>query len=348
MKYKNKFVVITGSILLIIATGCSKYTTEEVDPTPTPSPTIDVVPTAAPVPTPTPAAYRMPLTGLPAVQPMVTRPVLVTVENSPQARPQTGLDKADVVYEVLAEGEITRFLAIYQSQQVDAIGPVRSMRPYFVQIGDGFDAVLVHAGWSSDAMAMMQQKKINHLDQVYGDDAFYWRSKERKAPHNLYTSTEKIQQGVEKRKFRQEWDPRSINFANENTRMFLEQSGQTVTIPYPSGYKVSYEYDVTSKLYKRSMLGKPHLDKETNEQLTAKNLMIIEAAHKVLDKEGRRAVDVMGPGKGIILQEGRAQKISWERKNGIIRAFLNDREIPMLAGTTWVQIVPTGTIVTVE
>lgn len=346
MKFRNKFVMLTGAILLITVTGCSKYVSEE--PTPTPAPTIDVVPTAVPVPTPTPAAYRMPLTGLPAVQPMVTRPVLVTVENSPQARPQSGLDKADVVYEVLAEGEITRFLAIYQSQQADAIGPVRSMRPYFVQIGDGFDAVLVHAGWSSDAMVMMQQKKINHLDQVYGDDAFYWRSKERKAPHNLYTSTEKIQQGVEKRKFRQEWDPRSINFASENTRMFLEQSGQTVNIPYPSGYKVSYEYDLTSKLYKRSMLGKPHLDKETKEQLTAKNLMIIEAAHKVLDKEGRRAVDVLGPGKGIILQEGRAQNVTWERKNGIIRALLNGKEIPMLAGNTWVQIVPTGTKVTIE
>lgn len=340
---QNALVMLIGVILLVAITGCSTETSEEVVPTPIPVATIQ--PTAEP--TPTPSGYRMPLTGLPASEPMQTRPVLITVENSPQARPQTGLDKADVVYEVLAEGEITRFLAIYQSQKVDTIGPVRSMRPYFVEIGDGYDAVLVHAGWSSDAMAMMQQKKTNHLDQVYGDDAFYWRSKERKAPHNLYTSTEKIGQGVVKRKFRQEWNERSLTYASENSRVFLEQSAQTIEIPYLMGYKVSYEYDLTSKLYKRSMLGKPHLDKETNQQLTAKNLMIIEAQHKVLDKEGRRDVDVMGPGKGIIIQEGRAQNITWERKNGIIRAFLNGKEVPLLSGNTWVQIVPIGTIVTI-
>ncbi|TCZ78456.1 DUF3048 domain-containing protein [Paenibacillus albiflavus] len=341
-----KFGMLTGALLLATVAGCSKYSSEDVVLTPTPTITAGPAPTLEP--TPTPAPFRMPLTGLPATELMQTRPVLITVENSPPARPQSGLNHADIVYEVLAEGEITRFLAIYQSQSVETIGPVRSMRPYFVQIGDGYDAVLVHAGWSPDAMAMMQQKKSNHLDQVYGDDQFYWRSNERKAPHNLYTSTAKIQEGVVKRKFRQDWNVQSLNFASENTKMFLDQSGQSVEIPYLMGYTVSYEYDVTNRLYKRSMLGKPHLDKETSEQLTTKNLLIIEANHKVLDNEGRRDVDVLGPGKGIILQEGRAQNITWERHDGIIRAYLNGKEIPLLPGNTWVQIVPTGTKVKIE
>lgn len=77
------------------------------------------------------------------------------VENAPQARPQTGLDQADIVYEILAEGEITRFVSVFQSHEATTIGPVRSIRPYFVEIGDALDAVIVHAGWSQEAMDMM-------------------------------------------------------------------------------------------------------------------------------------------------------------------------------------------------
>ncbi|WP_442603059.1 DUF3048 C-terminal domain-containing protein [Paenibacillus sp. KN14-4R] len=78
-------------------------------------------------------------------------------------------------------------------------------------------------------------------------------------------------------------------------------------------------------------------------QLAATNLVVIETEHQVLDKEGRRSVNVNGPGRGVILQEGKSQQITWERNDGMIRAFANGSEIPLLAGTTWVQIVPIGT-----
>jgi hypothetical protein len=222
------------------------------------------------------------------------------------------------------------------------------MRPYFVEIGDGLDAILVHAGWSPDAMALMIEKKSAHLDQVYGDDAFYWRSSERKMPHNLYTSTDKMAQGAEKRKFRTAWNGPRLLFAEPDKGLPLEQSGLSVEIPYLLGYKVSYAYDAATGLYKRSMAGQPHLDKETGKQLTAKNVLIIETRHRVLDKEGRRDVDVYGPGSGYMLQNGKSQKIAWERKNGVIRAYAGSREVPLLPGQTWVQIVPTGTKVTIE
>lgn len=343
---KMKVLALIASVMLLMLAGCSKYEATNIDPSITPEPSS--APTPVPVETEPPVVYRAPLTGLPAEEAIANRPVLITVENSPQARPQSGLDKADIIYEVLAEGEITRFLAIYQSQNAETIGPVRSMRPYFVEIGDGLDAVLVHAGWSPDAMVKMKEKKSEHLDQVYGDDAFYWRSKERKAPHNLYTSTAKINEGIEKRKFRQDWNERSLPFVESEAALFLEQSGKSVEIPYLHGYSVSYEYDMESKLYKRTMAGKPHVDKETEQQLTAKNIMIIETQHKVLDNEGRRAVDVFGPGQGYLLQEGRAQSITWERKNGLIRAYANGREVPLISGVTWVQIVPNLSKVNIE
>jgi len=336
-------VALLLAVSMLLVAGCGAKEAIQPSPMPpSPSPIVTETP-APPSPTPTPPSMFAPLTGLPVASPLLNRPMLVTVENSPQARPQSGLMKADIVYEVLAEGEITRFLAIYQSQQADIIGPVRSMRPYFVEIGDGLDAVLVHAGWSEDAMAMMQQKKSAHLDQVYGDDAFYWRSKEREAPHNLYTSTELMNKGSVARKFRQEWNIRKFPFSQLTVSIPLEQSGASVEIPYLLGYKVSYAYDAASGVYKRTMAGKPHFDKETGEQLTAKNILIIETKHQVLDNVGRRSVNVYGPGPGYLLQDGKSQKIVWERKNGAIRAYVDGRELPLLPGQTWVQIVPTGT-----
>ncbi|WP_166243990.1 DUF3048 domain-containing protein [Paenibacillus turpanensis] len=156
--------------------------------------------------------FRFPLTGLAAEKEVKDRPVAVMVENSPAARPQSGLHQADVVYEVLAEGEITRFVAIYQSSPAERIGPVRSIRPYLVKLGDGHDALLVHAGWSPDAMELMQRNKLNHFDQVYGDDKYYWRDSSRKAPHNLYTSIAKIREGAEDKKFRAEWKGGALAF----------------------------------------------------------------------------------------------------------------------------------------
>ncbi|ULL13710.1 DUF3048 domain-containing protein [Paenibacillus sp. H1-7] len=290
------------------------------------------------------AAYRFPLTGAVSGEPVHDRPVTVMVENAPQARPQSGLDQADLVYEILAEGEITRFVAVYQAQAPKVIGPVRSIRPYFVKLGEALDAVIVHAGWSQDAMDLIAAHKLEHLDEVYGDGAYYWRASDRKMPHNLYTSIEKIRQGAEKKKFRTEWNLQEARFAFAADQPPLTD-GKPVTkatVNYIRGYNVTYQYNPNSGLYDRFMAGKPHVDKETGKQLTAANILVCESKHQVLDSEGRRDVDVDGPGKGYLLQGGRMKEVTWEQKNGMIRAFSDGRELAMVPGQTWIQIVPEG------
>lgn len=301
--------------------------------------------------TPTPPPFRAPLTGLGSETEIKERPYMVMVENAPQARPQSGLQEADVVFEILAEGEITRFVSVYQSRPAEVIGPVRSIRPYFVELGDMLDAVIVHAGWSQDAMNLLTSRKLNHLDQVYGDSAFYWRSSERKAPHNLYTSTAKIAEGAVARKFRKEWNGNGLLFAQTGTPAPAVGAGAQalhVQIPYIRGYVVSYDYDAAKNRYLRSMDGKPHADKETGEQLSARNLLVLEAKHAVLDNEGRRSVDVTGPGKGVLLQEGHALDVTWQQKNGMLRVYSAGAEVPLLPGNTWVQVVPEGTSLQLE
>jgi hypothetical protein len=275
------------------------------------------------------------------------------VENAPQARPQSGLQQADLVFEVLAEGEITRFVSVFQSQPAEIIGPVRSIRPYFVELGEMLDAVIVHAGWSQDAMNLLQSHKLNHLDQVYGDHAFYWRATDRKAPHNLYTSTAKIAEGAETRKFRSEWKRKELLFAQTAASPGASASVVTtpasrVQIPYIRGYVVSYDYDTSKGIYLRSMDGQPHADKESGIQLHTRNLLVLEAKHAVLDKEGRRSVDVTGPGKGTLMQEGKALSVTWQQKDGMLRVYAGSSEVPLLPGNTWVQIVPEGTALQME
>lgn len=296
--------------------------------------------------TPTPVGTGAPLTGLPTELSLTARPVMVMVENSPKARPQTGLDQADIIYEVLAEGEITRFLTIFHSKAPEVIGPVRSIRPYFVEIGEELDAVMVHAGWSQEAMNLLAGHKLDHFDEVYGDTAYYWRDKSRKMPHNLYTSMEKIRQGIQNKKKREEWTGVSLKYYTTAAAGPTGSAALEVSIPYIAGYDVSYTYDNTTKQYKRFMEGKPHIDRVTEQQLTASNILIIETEHRILDKVGRRNVDVFGPGKGYLVQAGVVRNVTWENKDGLIRAFIDSVEAELLPGQTWVQIVPNGSKVT--
>lgn len=291
--------------------------------------------------------YAFPLTGIGTDQEVKERPVMVMVENQAKARPQSGLNEADLIYEILAEGDITRFVAVFQSHSPKVIGPVRSIRPYFVEIGDGLDALIVHAGWSQEAMNLLTERKLAHFDEVYGDGGYYWRDDSRKPPHNLYTSIEKIRLGAEKRKLRTEWKNPEIKFAADGVNLPGIPANE-VGIHYIQKYYVNYKYDEASKRYLRFMEGKPHTDKQTGEQLSAKNILIVEAKHQIVDDYGRRHVDVHGPGNGYLVQEGKVREVTWERKNGIIRAFINGEEAELLPGNTWIQVIPIGSKVSFQ
>jgi hypothetical protein len=303
-----------------------------------------------------------PFTGLPVERELTERPIMVLVENSPQARPQTGLDEADLVYELLAEGDITRFAAVFHSRSPEVIGPVRSLRPYFAELGEGLDAYIVHAGWSPAAKEMLIKRKLHHFDEVYGDGEYYWRDKKRKMPNNLYTSIQLIRQGVQDKKYRLDWnkpkpilmepqaggaavagrEPESGGPQTERSDV-NEQLAAKATIAYMRSYSVSYEYEPERGVYLRSMNGKPHNDAATGKTLSAANVVICFAPHRVVDSVGRREIDLSGPGEAILLRDGKRMNATWERKDGLIRIYRNGKEIGLKPGQTWVQIVPPAT-----
>lgn len=281
-----------------------------------------------------------PLTGLGVNEDLPKRIVTVMINNAPEARPQSGLDKADIVYEVLSEGSITRFVSLYHSQQPKKIGPVRSIRPYYIDIASGFDSIMVHAGGSPAALTTLRNRGMAHLDEIYNAGSYFWRESFRRAPHNLYTDLEQIWTGSRTLGFREEATIPNVLFADPEAEV-RGDAAETIQLRYPGGYRVSYEFDEDTGRYNRFTSGKAHTDLTTGEQLSATNVLVIFSRHRILDHEGRREVDVFGPGRGYIFQKGKGREIAWERKDGLIRAYAPDgKEIPMRPGNTWVNILP--------
>ncbi len=195
-------------------------------------------------------------------------------------------------------------------------------------------------------MNVITQRKLDHFDQVYGDDEYYWRDKSRKMPHNLYTSVESIRQGAVDKKMRSEWRDPLLVFAEDDSVPADRLTFSEVKINYYNGYYVKYRFDATSGRMMRDMLGEPHIDRESGDTLAADNVLICYTDHRVLDKIGRQQVDVTGPDRGWLAQKGTYTEVTWENKDGAIRAFGTDgTELPLLPGQTWVQVVPQSSVI---
>jgi hypothetical protein len=284
--------------------------------------------------------YTAPLTGIGSNTPYDPRITMVIIENHPQARPQSGLNKADMVYEVLAEGGITRFAAFYQSEHPENVGPVRSIRTYFIRLAEGFDALLVHAGWSPEAQSIITKEKKPSVNGLFWDNKpqYFWRDKSRKAPHNMYTNFEYIKEVANRLKYNEEGKIPQFLFKDKSEEMTGNPAAD-ITIKYNASYKVGYTYDSGSKLYQRSINEKPHTDLITGETLTATNLLVIETKHKVLDSEGRLSIDLASGGNGYLFQRGKVIDVTWKNVDGVIQAFKDGEQMKLYPGKTWVNIV---------
>lgn len=266
-------------------------------------------------------------------------PLAVVIDNVRQARPQSGLNRADIVYEVLAEGGIPRFLAIYYcgGRSEQRIGPVRSARTYFISIAEQFDAVLVHAGGSPQALTQINEGKIRSLNQFKFPKA-YFRDPARRPPHNLFTNTSRLLNVAEEVDLR---GPDTIKGPLFNAGEVSGSEAGTIRISYPTT-RVTYEYDSNAKEYLRSMNGVPHRDAVTGDRLRAKNVIIQFAEHRVIDRAGRLDIDLVGEGRAIFFTGGRRMEGSWSRQSETEPFRYEDstgNPFRLAAGQTWVEVI---------
>jgi len=280
----------------------------------------------------------------------VTRPYGVMIDNHVGARPQSGLSMADVVYEALAEGPITRYLLIIPQDEEGVLGPVRSARPYFIDFALDYGSLYAHAGGSEDAFSALSRLKVASLDGLSSGEAAFYRISERRAPHNLYTTTA----GLEKEALRkgysltQEEPVSDLTVYDRFKPLEGDLKVQAFEVIYkpasasdPVGYGVSYHYDESRRVYERRVNLSEQRDAATGELITAGNILIIEMTHQVLDDAGRRALGHIGGGEGYYLTGGEKVPIEWtkESRQTPMTFSLDSQPVVFNPGRIFVQVV---------
>ncbi|MCQ6561640.1 DUF3048 domain-containing protein [Paenibacillus mendelii] len=329
-------------LLAVIVAGCSsKEQQPPVEDVIAPPP-VETAPEDDGIVVPAEPDFTAPLTGLKQDTAADKRAIAVMINNMSKARPQSGLPHADMVWEVLAEGGITRLVAIFQSDDFpDAIGPIRSIRPYLIELGETYGGLLVHAGGSPDAYAILQKQKKPYLDEITNAGSYYWRDKSRKAPHNLYSNLEKLRQGADKKNYKTDVPVPVYPFAEEGATAGGSPATQVGISFLLKNYKVSYAYDPATRLYARSINDKPHTDLTTEKQLTTTNIVVLGAKQTVYDDIGRLKIDLESGGPAMLVQLGQAVDCTWERSgDGVIRIMKDGKELPFVPGKTYYHIVP--------
>lgn len=321
-------VLIGGGFVLVRSMEKPQVTIENsVVPQPEPEPEL-------------PKTVPSRLTGVEVARELNDLPATaVMIENSPDARPQAGLLQADMVFEAIAEGGITRFLALYQESKPDYIGPVRSARPYYIDFAASFDAGYAHAGGSGEALAIIRAEGIKDIDHGANGGAFQ-RVSNRYAPHNLYTSRDALLNAHNSRgygasnykSFERKADsaaaPEAVNARGVDFRVSSNQ------------YNVHYDYDAGTNSYKRVMAGRPHTDERSGAQLNPKVVVALIMPHRYA---GIYSVyQTTGSGQAFVFQDGMSQPATWEkagRKSELILKDAAGAPLKLNAGQTWLTLL---------
>ena len=283
------------------------------------------------------------------------RPIAVMIDNHSDAWPQAGLNKAYMVYEIVVEGGETRLMALFKGQDLDEIGPVRSARHYFIDYAMENDAIYVHFGQSPQAQSDIKKYSINDINGIAEDGTTFWRVKDKAAPHNAVTSTEKLMQSAKNKKFRTTSKEKSVlKYTTEEVNLEEGIIADEVTIPHSNLQTVKYKYDEDSKKYVRYARGKEQTDWETKETVETKNIIITFCDNYTLsdvENKGRQGLKNIGTFDGYYITNGKAIKIKCTknaRDEKTVYKDLQGNEIKVNDGNTFVNICPTNAKVQIE
>ncbi len=285
-----------------------------------------------------------------------TRPVGVMIDNVREAWPHAGLNDAYLVYEIIVEGGYTRLFALFKDTNPSVIGPVRSLRHYYIDYALENDAVLVRFGNSPKALNDISKLQVANLDGIINPGNMFWRdSSLTKAPHNAFTSMENIRKQIKNKNYDKEVTNTLLNYSVDEVNLNEKEASEVtnnINIKYSYIHTTSYTYDPNTKKYLRSMQNIPHTDRITKEQYTVKNIIIIKVKnYNLIDSEdkGRQELDNIGTGDGYYITEGYAVPIKYEknsRESKTKYTYLDGTEIKVNDGNTYIQIMPLNGLLT--
>ena len=289
------------------------------------------------------------LSGLQVNPALNAKPVTgVMIENSEFARPQSGLSQASVVYEAIAEGGITRFLTLFQDTNPTDVGPIRSVRPYYLQWAMGFDAPLAHVGGSPEALNDIQAWGARDLDQFFNSGAYH-RISSRDAPHNVYTALDTLTQlAIAKGYTSSTFAPwvRKPEAVNKQVAATAKTIDMTLSGPI---YNVHYDYDVVSNSYKRSQAGAPHIDANGSVQISPKVVIGLIVPY-ALQADGKHSdYGTIGSGQAYIFQDGTVTLGQWTKADSKTNMSFQDaagQPLPLNPGQTWLTALTAASKIT--
>lgn len=308
-------------------------------------------------------------------------PLGVMIENHENSRPQSGLSSADVIYEIVAEGGITRFLAMYYCQDASFVGPVRSARTYFLDFASEYGdfPLYAHVGGANhpgpaDAISQITDygwTGYNDLNQFSIGFPVFWRDYQRlghdtSTEHTMYSTTQKLwdyakdkRDLTNKNEDGDSWDKNFEPYAFKEDAASSERGkSQTAHLEFWIGnknYYIDWAYDPTLNIYKRSNGGVPHIDRNTDEQLTAKNIVLLfmkeSSANDGYENNVHLLYKTKGEGKAVILMDGKKITGTWEKTKRVARTEIFDSNgdpIEFNRGTIWFEILPLDGVNTIK
>lgn len=320
--------ILSILIISIILSGCSPH--EALKPNNTDTLPINVPNSAE--------EKTFPFTGKPMNSNDTLLPFMAIIENSKDARPQSGLSKADIVFETMAEGGIPRFMALFHMEIAKEIGPIRSVRPYFIEISQSLDLPFAHCGGSEDALKSIDLNNLMSLNEMKFSDA-YWRDNSKKPPHNLYTSSEKITSLLNENQFNKV--PNSnLKFDSSywDNKDFKRCSD--IKINMNKYYDTSYKYE--EGIYKKFIGKDIFIDKSSDTEIKLTNIVIQQTTITLSKDKIHVDIPLVGEGNGYVLSQGKVIPILWSKKDLNSATELRDEKGNMVLlseGKTWWNIV---------
>lgn len=304
------------------------------------------------------------------------RPLGVMIENHKESRPQSGLSFADVVYEIVAEGGITRFLAVFYCQDAGIIGPVRSARTYFVDFISEYGnfPLYAHVGGANqpgpaDALSQIDNYNwggYNDMNQFSIGFPTFWRDYNRQGrtvatEHTMYSATQKLWDFAKDTRDltnvdsdKTSWDENFVPYGFKDEAALAERGkSQSIHLEFWKSlpdYFVDWKYDRVSNLYKRfnATIGAAYIDKDTNKQLTAKNLVVLSML-ELNANDGYVDNDHLlyknkGTGKAQVFMDGKKIDATWRKDKRTSKTLLfdtNGSPIKFDRGLIWLSVLPT-------
>lgn len=348
-------IILGGSLVWVLKRGQSRSPYETAPPTPIPAISLELSqPTE-------PKDHENPINGVMMTksefeEALTRKPLLVMMDNLVDARPQTGLNQADLVYEALVEGGITRFMPLYWQSAPQKVGPVRSMRAYFLDwIAEWGDPLFMHIGGAggpetnskANALAMIQQYGMKSVGISVGGN--FWREPGKVAPHNAYSSTVDLWEKAKNINWIGPAKFESFKFKDDEKKENRPESGE-VKFSWngwgQSAYSVTWTYESKDNLYFRKQGGQTQTDDETGEQLNARNVILQFSLQTLAnDARGHILYETVGSGRALIFRDGKVIEGTWEKTSRTARTKFYDEngsEVELNRGRIWIEVVPTG------